>query len=156
MTGTTITQDDITFFESMSFSKWQAAEKYVDGTTVAADHPPKVTPAAFGGSYWRNEPTQYFWLVSQVAAFATAPNTRLETALQQELKKLDFDTHGPVLGLHVRLGDACSDPQFAEVRKSYFSKCDSYVSISCCANHGIELISRRGGCACLCTHTCPR
>ena len=155
MTGTTITQDDITFFESMSFSKWQAAEKSIEDTAFAGTVP-KVMLEEFSGSWYGNQQTQYFWLVSQVAAFATAPNTRLETALQQELKKLDFDTHGPVLGLHVRLGDACSDPQFAEVRKSYFSKCDSYVSISCCANHGIELISRRGGCACLCTHTCPR
>ena len=99
--GRTIFQDDFKYWQSTSYTK----------------HGSKIMPPMFGGTS-----TQYFWLVSQVAAFVTTANARLEATLQKELKSLEFDANRPILGVHVRLGDACSDSQFDEVLQNRAAK----------------------------------
>ena len=48
-----------------------------------------------------------FWLLSQVIYFLTRPNDRLRARLDSERALLSLEK--PVLGLHVRKGDACGD-----------------------------------------------
>lgn len=51
-----------------------------------------------------------FWLVSQVLHFLTKPNDELQARLQRARTELRLDgsSFGPMLGLHVRKGDACT------------------------------------------------
>ena len=50
-----------------------------------------------------------FWWVSQLLAYVTRPSDTFAAKLAARKKKLGFDEHGPLLGLHVRLGDSCND-----------------------------------------------
>lgn len=49
-----------------------------------------------------------FWLMSQIVHFITRPNARLQAKLDKHKKELG-KMKRPVLGLHVRKGDACGD-----------------------------------------------
>ena len=49
-----------------------------------------------------------FWLMSQVIKFLTTPNDRLKARLDRERLSMG-DVERPILGLHVRKGDACGD-----------------------------------------------
>jgi hypothetical protein len=54
---------------------------------------------------------QYFWFISQVLRFITAPSKRLQQKTDTAMARTHFEARqksGPILGLHVRLGDACS------------------------------------------------
>jgi len=58
----------------------------------------------------------WFWLVSQLFAFVTQPSGRLRAKVASAAASagVDAERHRPLLGLHVRLGDACTDdPQQA-------------------------------------------
>ena len=49
-----------------------------------------------------------FWLMSQIVHFITRPNARLKAKLDKHKRELGR-MQRPVLGLHVRKGDACGD-----------------------------------------------
>jgi hypothetical protein len=48
---------------------------------------------------------QYFWFISQIISFITAPGPSLQKRLGVQLKALNFAARRPVLGMHVRLGE---------------------------------------------------
>ena len=50
-----------------------------------------------------------FWWVSQVLGYVMRPSDAFAAKLAARKKELGFDAHGPLLGLHVRLGDSCAD-----------------------------------------------
>ena len=49
-----------------------------------------------------------FWLISQVLAWLTKPNSALQQRLEAAKAMLRFEEHQPVLAVHVRKGDACT------------------------------------------------
>ena len=59
-----------------------------------------------------------FWLISQVIKFITTPNAKLKKRLDAEREQLG-EMERPVLGLHVRKGDACGDRGECRSLKDY-------------------------------------
>ena len=59
-----------------------------------------------------------FWLMSQIIKFITTPNARLKAKLEAHKKDLG-PLERPVLGLHVRKGDACGDRGECRSLKDY-------------------------------------
>ena len=52
-----------------------------------------------------------FWTVSQLLAFVSRPGPGLEAAIERSLRRTGLDSAlaaGPVIGIHVRHGDACN------------------------------------------------
>jgi hypothetical protein len=50
---------------------------------------------------------QYFWLVTQVIGAILSPSTRIKARVDAIATEMDFNSHRPILGVHVRVGDAC-------------------------------------------------
>ena len=54
-----------------------------------------------------------FWVVAQILDFVMEPSPYIQSLINDVVKKngLDLPENQPVLGVHVRMGDACSDPK---------------------------------------------
>ena len=54
-----------------------------------------------------------FWVVAQIVDFVMEPSPYIQELVDSVVKKngLDLPANHPVLGVHVRMGDACSDPK---------------------------------------------
>ena len=53
-----------------------------------------------------------FWNVAQIIKFIMNPSDQLETRVADVVKAISLkDGWKPVLGVHIRMGDACSDPK---------------------------------------------
>ena len=48
-------------------------------------------------------------MVTQTLKFITEPNEQMQKSVDKMLASLRFEAYRPVLGMHVRLGDACND-----------------------------------------------
>jgi len=59
-----------------------------------------------------------FWLMSQIIKFITTPNKRLAKKLDERREEVG-EMEQPVLGLHVRRGDACGDRGECRSLKDY-------------------------------------
>ena len=67
-----------------------------------------------------------FWLMSQVIRFLTTPNVKLRARLDMERASL-VPTKRPILGLHVRKGDACGDRGECRDLKDYMPTVRSMI-----------------------------
>lgn len=69
-----------------------------------------------------------FWLMSQVIKFLTEPNARLKAKLDLHKKALG-PLEKPVLGLHVRKGDACGDRGECRSLKDYMPTVNKMIDM---------------------------
>jgi len=62
----------------------------------------------------------WFWLVSQLIAFLSSPSHRLRAKVSRLAAAIGVDApeHRPLLSLHVRLGDACTDDPIQAAQKA--------------------------------------
>ena len=83
----------------------------------------------------------WFWVVSQLLAFITRPSARLRRVLQRAEARIELDAlrHRPVLGLHVRRGDACTDDPIQRRQKGR-----DCASLSEYMPHVRRLVQRHG------------
>ena len=104
-------------------------------TQVSANGVPHVAPALPGARHvrdftWsevtrngrRSLPSRHrakglFWVIAQLLAFVMRPGAELEALLARQRRKLRWPATAPVLGLHVRRGDACSAGELQRTRR---------------------------------------
>ena len=69
-----------------------------------------------------------FWLMSQVMHFLTTPNAKLKARLDRERASMGF-MERPILGLHVRKGDACGDRGECRDLKDYMPTVNKMIEM---------------------------
>lgn len=98
-----VNQDDVEFFDSLSFQNLGSDEIFDDAKSNGV-----------------------FWYVANMVRFILEPSFLLSNHISNVVKELDLTNtdYQPVLALHVRMGDSCSDPKKHEKGRN----CDTIES----------------------------